>query len=130
MFRGFDDAERAVEMDSVRRIEKVLVSSLRTGEDGLSQVVLDGRIVPLAGLGGLEPYGEEINVFRVGEGADERAYAYAEIVDLCEFDPADVVKTAGKRARRLALIGGRPVELFDAAELLSEPAAYNAAAAV
>jgi two-component system chemotaxis sensor kinase CheA len=122
MFRGFDGTERAVEMDSVRRIEKVGVDALRSGDDGISQVVLDGRIVPLAGLGGFKPEGEEINLFRVGEDGHEKAYAYAEIVDLCEFDPADVVKAKGQTGRRLALIGGRPVELFDAAELLAEPA--------
>jgi hypothetical protein len=109
-------------MDSVRRIEKVAADALRSGDDGTSQVVLDGRIVPLAGLGGFKPEGEEINLFRVGEDGHEKAYAYAEIVDLCEFDPADVVKAKGQTGRRLALIGGRPVELFDAAELLAEPA--------
>src|SRR6185312_11618739 len=66
MFRGFDGGERAVEMDSVRRIEKVPSASLRSGADGTAQVVLDGRIVPLAGLGGLKPEGEQINLFRVG----------------------------------------------------------------
>jgi len=119
MFRGFDGGERAVEMDSVRRIEKVPSASLRAGADGTAQVVLDGRIVPLAGLGGLKPEGEQINLFRVGENAQERAYAYAEIIDLCEFDPAEVVKAKGRGSQRLALIDGRPVELFDATELLA-----------
>jgi two-component system chemotaxis sensor kinase CheA len=119
MFRGFDGGERAVEMDSVRRIEKVSSASLRSGADGTAQVVLDGRIVPLAGLGGLKPEGEKINLFRVGENGQERAYAYAEIIDLCEFDPAEVVKAKGRDSQRLALIGGRPIELFDAAELLA-----------
>jgi two-component system chemotaxis sensor kinase CheA len=119
MFRGFDGAERAVEMDSVRRIEKLAVSALRTAKDGTAQAVIDGRIVPLVGLGGFEPQGEEINLFRAGESGEERAYAYAEIVDLCEFDPAEVVVAEGGSGQRLALIGGRPVELFDAAALLA-----------
>jgi two-component system chemotaxis sensor kinase CheA len=119
MFRGFDGAERAVEMDAVRRIEKLAVSALRTAKDGTAQAVIDGRIVPLVGLGGFEPEGDEINLFRAGEDGDERAYAYAEIVDLCEFDPAEVVVADGGSGQRLALIGGRPVELFDAATLLA-----------
>ncbi len=119
MFRGFDGAERAVEMDSVRRIEKLAVASLRTGPDGTAQAVIEGRIVPLSGLGGFKPEGEEINLFRVGEPGDERAYAYAEIVDLCEFDPAEVVVAEGNAGQRLALIDGRPVELFDAASLMA-----------
>lgn len=119
MFRGFDGAERAVEMDSVRRIEKLAVASLRTAPDGTSQAVIEGRIVPLSGMGGFKPEGEEINLFRVGEPGDERAYAYAEIVDLCEFDPAEVVIAEGGARQRLALIDGRPVELFDAASLMA-----------
>ncbi|HSQ96550.1 MAG TPA: chemotaxis protein CheA [Croceibacterium sp.] len=119
LFRGFDGAERAVEMDSVRRIEKLAVASLRTAADGTAQAVIDGRIVPLSGLGGFKPEGEEINLFRVGEPDDERAYAYAEIVDLCEFDPAEVVVADGNAGQRLALIDGRPVELFDAASLMA-----------
>jgi len=125
LFRGFDGNERAVEMDSVRRIEKLPADSLRTGTDGASQIVIEGRIMPLAGLGGSGPVGEEINLFRVGEGETEIAYAYAEIVDLCEFDPAEVVKGRGRRGQRLALIGGRPVELFDGKTLLSDPAAFS-----
>jgi len=122
MFRGFDGTERAVEMDAVRRIEKLAVTALRSAKDGSAQAVIDGRIVPLVGLGGLKPEGEEINLFRVGESGEERAYAYAEIVDLCEFDPAEVVVADGGRGQRLALIGGRPVELFDAAALLASSA--------
>lgn len=119
MFRGFDGTERAVEMDSVRRIEKLAVTALRTAKDGSAQAVIDGRIVPLIGLGGFAPEGDEINLFRAGEAGQERAYAYAEIVDLCEFDPAEVVLAEGGMGQRLALIGGRPVELFDTASLLA-----------
>src|SRR6185437_8853652 len=57
LFRGFDGSERAVEMDSVRRIEKLPTDSLRTGADGRAQIVIDGRIVPLVGLGGVIPEG-------------------------------------------------------------------------
>ena len=105
--------------------EKLPIAALRTGDYGTAQAVIDGRIVPLVGLGGLKPEGEEINLFRVGETGDERAYAYAEIVDLCEFDPADVVTAEGS-GQRLALIGGRPVELFDAAALLADAAGAEA----
>jgi two-component system chemotaxis sensor kinase CheA len=124
MFRGFDGNARAVEMDAVRRIEKLPVDALRTDPDGSAQIVIDGRIVPLAGLGKLRIEGEKINLFRVGEEGREMAYAYAEIIDLCEFDPADVVSADGQK---LALIGGRPVELFDIEALLARPAVLSAA---
>ena len=127
MFRGFDGNERAVEMDAVRRIEKLPIDALRTDPDGSAQIVIDGRIVPLAGLGGLRPEGEKINLFRVAEGDHEMAYAYAEIVDLCEFDPADVVSGKGHAGQKLALIGGRPVELYDCKTLLARPAVLSGA---
>ncbi|MXP42134.1 chemotaxis protein CheA [Altererythrobacter soli] len=119
LFRGFDGGERAVEMDAVRRIEKLPVAALRTDPDGGSQIVIEGRIVALASFGPLRIEGETINLFRTEAEGREIAWAYAEIVDLCEFDPAEVV--AGAR-RKLALIGGRPVELYDSQALLAHPA--------
>ena len=71
LFRGFDGSERAVEMDLVRRIEKLPTDLLRTGADGKAQIVIDGRIVPLVGLGGVIPEGDELNLFRVGDGDGE-----------------------------------------------------------
>ena len=125
LFRGFDGSERAVEMDAVRRIEKLPTDSVRIAAGGTAQIVIDGRIVPLVGLGGSAPQGEELNLFRVGDGEDEMAYAYASIVDLCEFDPADVVRE--NHGQRLALIGGRPVELLDATTLLAGAPALSGA---
>jgi hypothetical protein len=112
-------------MDSVRRIEKLPTESLRAAADGSAQIVIDGRIVPLAGLAGKQPEGDEINLFRIADGGREIAYAYASIVDLCEFDPDDVV-TTDSGGGRLALSGGRPIELFDARTLLADPAACSA----
>jgi hypothetical protein len=125
LFRGFDGSERAVEMDAVRRIEKLPTDSVRIAAGGTAQIVIDGRIVPLVGLGGSAPQGEELNLFRVGDGEDEMAYAYASIVDLCEFDPADVARE--NHGQRLALIGGRPVELLDATTLLAGAPALSGA---
>jgi two-component system chemotaxis sensor kinase CheA len=127
LFRGFDGCERAVEMDSVRRIEKLPTDSLRLAADGTAQIVIDGRIVPLVGLGGERPDGVEINLFRVGDERAEMAYAYASIVDLYEFDPADVVTSSS--GQRLTLIDGRPIELFDATVLLADRAALAGAEA-
>ena len=114
-------------MDSVRRIEKLPTDSLRAAADGTAQIVIDGRIVPLVGLSGERPDGGEINLFRVGDDRAEIAYAYAAIVDLYEFDPADVVTAKG--GQRLTLIDGRPVELFDATTLLAYRADYSGAEA-
>ena len=44
---------------------------------------------------------------------------------MCEFDPAEVVVAEGGGGQRLALIGGRPVELFDAAALLASSATVS-----
>jgi two-component system chemotaxis sensor kinase CheA len=124
LFRGFDGLERAVEMDAVHRIEKLPVAALRADPEGWSQIVIDGRIVPLASFGDLRIEGEAINLFRAGDKDQEIACAYAEIIDLCEFDPAEV--SAGA-SRKLALIGGRPVELYDSEALLAHPALLSPA---
>ncbi len=108
LFIGFDGGERAVEMEVVRRIEKLPASSIRISADG-AQIVIDGRIVPLAGLAGERPDGD-VGLFRIGEGTGELTYAYRRMVDLVEFDPLGVTTT---QAGRLALINGRPVELLD-----------------
>jgi two-component system chemotaxis sensor kinase CheA len=124
LFRGFDGIERAVEMDAVRRIEKLPASALRADPGGCSQIVIDGRIVPLASFGKLRIEGETINLFRAGDESREIACAYAEIIDLCEFDPAEVAAAA---SRKLALIGGRPVELYDSEAVLAHAALLSPA---
>ena len=52
-------------------------------------------------------------MFRLGDGASEVAFAYERMIDLVEFDPLTVSKSK-KSGERLALVGGRPVELLDA----------------
>ena len=112
LFVGFDGGERAIEMEAVRRIEKLPATSVRATADG-AQIVIDGRIVPLAGLAGERPE-DKVGLFRIGEGDGEIAYAYRRMVDLVEFDPLEVTKTV---SGRLALIDGRPVELLDRAAM-------------
>ncbi|MGX7894624.1 chemotaxis protein CheA [Tsuneonella sp. HG222] len=117
LFVGFDEQERAVEMEAVRRIEKLPVATLRLAPDG-DTLVLDGRIVPLIGLAGEKPSGD-LALFRIGEGPGEVAYAYKRMIDLVDFDPLGVASADG---RRLALIGGRPVELLDEKAILANAA--------
>lgn len=113
LFVGLDGRERAIEMDEVRRIEKMPRSAVRCGDGDTAQIVIDGRIVPLHGLSGELPEGE-IAMFRLGEGKNEVAFAYGRMIDLVEFDPLAVSNDSGER---LALVGGRPVELLDAGSL-------------
>jgi two-component system, chemotaxis family, sensor kinase CheA len=112
LFVGFDGRERAIEMDDVRRIEKLPRSAVRRGEGDTAQIVIDGRIVPLLGLSGDLPEGE-VAMFRLGDGSNEVAFAYERMIDLVEFDPLALSKSR-KSGERLALVGGRPVELLDA----------------
>jgi two-component system, chemotaxis family, sensor kinase CheA len=109
LFVGFDGGERAIDMDSVRRIEKLPVASVRRGAGDVGQIVIEGRIVPLLGLAGDLPE-TELAMFRLGEGEGEIAFAYQRMIDLAEYDPLSL---AGGKGERLALIDGRPVELID-----------------
>ena len=112
LFVGFDGRERAIEMDDVRRIEKLRAKTVRRGDGDTAQIVIDGRIIPLHGLCGELPEGD-LAMFRLGEGDGEVAFAYQRMIDLVEFDPL-AVTNAKRSGERLALVGGRPVELLDA----------------
>lgn len=115
LFVGFDGRERAIDMDVVRRIEKLPATAVRHSDDDVGQIVIDGRIVPLLGLCG-ELAQDEVPMFRIGEGAHEIAFAYQRMIDLVEFDPLTASQSSGS-AERLVLIDGRPVELLDVAAL-------------
>ena len=119
LFVGFDGAERAIEMDEVRRIEKLPASALRRGlaSEG-AQVVIDRRIVPVTGLGQADP-GGHVALFCIGEGDGEVAHAHARMIDIVTFDHASVVDSAGER---IALIDGRRVALLSAKALRESPA--------
>jgi two-component system chemotaxis sensor kinase CheA len=125
LFVGFDGQQRAIDMDAVRRIEKLPVASVRRGADGAGQIVIDGRIVPLLGLAGELPE-TDLAMFRVGEGEDEVAFAYERMIDLVEFDPLAVTAGRGGAGERLALVEGRPVELLDARALRAAPVTEGA----
>ena len=102
-------------MDDVRRIEKLRAKTVRRGDGDTAQIVIDGRIIPLHGLCGELPEGD-LAMFRLGEGDGEVAFAYQRMIDLVEFDPL-AVTNATRSGERLALVGGRPVELLDARSL-------------
>ena len=126
LFIGFDDGERAIEMDSVRRIETLAASAVRRSSDGPSSIVMDGRIVPLQGLEGFEGAlpGEDLTIFRIGEEERQIAYAYREMIDLVAYDPATMSVSADGSDRRLVLVDSRPVELLDAAALVDSGPAF------
>ena len=121
LFVGFDGGERAIDMDAVRRIEKLPVSSVRRETGDTAQIVIDGTIVPLLGLSGELPE-ERIAMFRIGAQDREIAYAYERMIDLVEFDPVTVSKQGRGAGTRLALVSGRPVELLDEAYFQAHPA--------
>jgi two-component system chemotaxis sensor kinase CheA len=126
LFIGFDGAERAIDMDSVRRIEKLPVSSVRHESGGSAQIVIDGRIVPLLGLRDEVP-ADQVAMFRVGAEESEFAYAYRRMIDLVEYDPQTVTEDDRHEGARLVLIEGRPVDLLDERRLLSDPAVKSLA---
>ncbi len=123
LFVGFDGGERAIDMDSVRRIEKLPVSSVRRGNDGTAQIVIDGKIVPLLGVAGDLPE-DTVAMFRIGSDDREIAYAYERMIDLVEYDPDTVGRPDRRTGSRLALVDGRPVDLLDEARLLADPASF------
>ncbi|MXO59804.1 chemotaxis protein CheA [Altererythrobacter salegens] len=121
LFVGFDGGERAIDMDSVRRIEKLPVSAVRRERDGTAQIVIDGKIVPFLGVAGELPE-DMVAMFRIGAEDREIAYAYERMIDLVEYEPDTVSKANKRTGSRLALIDGRPVDVLDEARLLADHA--------
>ena len=114
LFVAFDGEERAIEMDAVRRIEKLPADRVRRGRDGDAQIAIEDRIVTLLGLD-VALDSEKLAIFSIGEGASECALAYARMIDLVSYEPENV--RAGAGGERVALIGGRPTQLLGEDEL-------------
>ena len=57
LFIGFDGRERAIEMDDVRRIEKLPRSAVRHAAGDVAQIVIDGSRVVVASGGAASPKG-------------------------------------------------------------------------
>lgn len=117
-FSGLDGRRRVIRMEVVDRIEKVSGSAVEIGPSG-AQVVIDGRIFPLAGLHGCElPHGE-ITLLRLTDGTSEIAYAIDGIVDTGVVDSDITVSENSGDFDCATLFDGEVTELVDCHRLFA-----------
>src|SRR3569833_1475921 len=85
LFVGFDGRRRAVPMSAVDRVETLDASAVRL-EGDKSQVVIEGRILPLVAAEGADLADGTLELFRLSDGHAETAYAFSEMVDTALID--------------------------------------------
>ncbi|MXP27731.1 chemotaxis protein CheA [Porphyrobacter algicida] len=119
LFAGLDGRRRAARLALVRRIDTVAREAIDI-EGARAQVVINGRIFPLAGhLCGPLPE-KRCRLLRLSDGQDELAYVVREVIDASwvtgEIAPSD----GDPSIEGVALIDGKPVTLIDARQLFAE----------
>lgn len=112
VFIGLDGVRRAIGMNVVNRVEEVAASAVHVDGAG-SQVVIDEMILPLAGISGSEALGETIDLFRLGDGQSQLAYAIREVVDTAIFEGGLAPCEGREDIAGIALVDGVPVEIID-----------------
>ena len=107
---GLDGRRRAVPMRLVEQVERAAAGAVRRAGKH-AQVVLDGEIVPLAGLPKSGELPDPLPVLRLTAEAGGIAYAAREVLDIERLPQAP--GPVGADPASLALLHGDPVELID-----------------
>ncbi len=111
VFRGLDNARRALRLAVVDRIEEVPADAIRPGA-GQLRVQLGETILPLAGVNGDLPV-EKVRLFRLNDGSGEIGYAFREVIDLSTIG-SDVIQAEHPgEISGVTLIAGEPAEIID-----------------
>ncbi len=124
LFTDFAGRRSAVRLELVQRIETAPASAIdRSGRR--PRVVIDGMILPLAGL----PDGDfplpRVRLLRLWDGDSELLHAVREIEDVAELTETLSPLPEDPLAEAITLIGGKPAVLVDAHALFArhgEPA--------
>jgi two-component system chemotaxis sensor kinase CheA len=112
LFRGLDDAVRAIRLGLVQRIEDVPVDTVsRAG--GRLTLAHDGRILPLFGCEEAPVMGNRLRVLLLGDGINELAYAIGAVIDIHDLSPTIEAAAEPGAIAGVLLVDGRQVELLD-----------------
>ncbi len=112
LFTGLDGRHKAMPMAVVDRIDEVGIEALEHGAAGML-VVIDGRLLPLAGADGAELHGDVLRLFRLSDGDCEIAYGFTEVMDIASLDGDRVAALEPGEIEGTVLVHGRPAELID-----------------
>ena len=111
LFTAIDGRRAAIRLELVQRIETIPASAV---DLSLAQprAVIDGLILPLAGLGDAPLARPKLRLLRLSDGASELLYAVGDVEDAVEL-PAELTPVPGDPlVEGLMLQGGRPVAVL------------------
>ncbi len=118
LFTMLDGRRAAIRLERVQRIETIAVSAIDTTL-ARPRAVIDGMILPLAGLGEGVPQGPKLRLLRLSDGACQVLYAVREVEDAIILPGALTPVTDDPLIESLALVDGRAVAVLDAAALFA-----------
>ena len=118
VFTGMGGRRSAIRLELVRRIETACASVIdRTGTR--PRAVLDGRILPVAGLPADIPATGKIRLLRLSDGRCELLLAVSSIEDAIELDGEMKPVTDDPVIEALTLVEGKPTALIDSDALFA-----------
>lgn len=118
LFSDFAGRRAAVRLELVQRIETAPVSAIDRST-GTARVVIDGLILPLAGLPDGPLTQNRVRLLRLSDGASDLLYAVREVEDAVELTQALRPVPEDPLIEAITLIGGQPVTLIDAHALFA-----------
>ncbi|MEO7601857.1 MAG: chemotaxis protein CheA [Sphingomicrobium sp.] len=113
LFRGLDGGRKAIRLALVDRIEEVEPGAIRKAAGQLRAQVGEA-ILPLAGASKDDLGTGKVRLFRVNDGSQEVAYAFAEVLDFATLDHEVIHSDQSGEVGAVTLVGGEPAELIDA----------------
>jgi two-component system, chemotaxis family, sensor kinase CheA len=113
LFRGLDGQRRAVRLALVDRIEEVPASAVKPAA-GQLRVQVGEAILPLAGARAEELGDGNVRLFRLNDGSNELAYAFAEVIDFAAIEHEVIRAEREGEIGGVSLVNGEPAELVDA----------------
>lgn len=128
LFTDFAGRRAAVRLELVQRIETTPASAIDRSAER-ARVVIDGVILPLAGLPDGPFTAPRLRLLRLSDGACELLYAVREVEDAVELTEPLHPVPENPLAEAITLIGGAPVTLIDAHALFARHGAAPVAAA-
>ncbi len=112
LFIGLDGRRRAMRMAIVDRIEEVDAAAVEPGADRM-RIVIDGRILPLAGMTDVSECGQSLRMFHLSDGECEIGYAFREVIDIKAMDGELIPTGTPGEIEGITLIDGEPAEVID-----------------
>ncbi len=112
LFIDLKGRRRAVRVGVVKRYEEVDAAAIGC-EDGNAHVVIDGAILPLAGLDGEALPKGPLEVLRLEDGTSEVVFAIDRVIDSSAYSGALTAAEGRDLVAGLTLIDGQAVEVLD-----------------